>query len=530
MSASLKVLLVEDDVNDRMAVHQVVGDATQPLEIIDADTMAGALEVIESERLDCILIDHELPDGSAVELLRKLERTGHQIPVVVLTSRDDETSALDALELGAQDYLLKSQLDTRSLVRAIRHAARRQEVQVLQHKLVDADRLSAIGRLAAGVAHEINNPACYILANLGFIRENLADIGRLIGDSTEIARLIAESDEAIADSIHGTERICQIVEELRPFSRGTHQEGDELDLNKVVESALALQDNEIRHRARLVKQLGELPSIRGDRAKLSQVAMNLIENATQSIEEGAADRNTITITTSLASGPRGDDVILTVADSGCGIDDETRKHIFEPFFTTKPRGVGTGLGLAVCAESVNQHGGAINVRSAGGKGTTVEVRIPVRAASSEAAAQALDPGLETPPLRVLLIDDDRLVRSGLRRLLTPTHQVIEAQSGSEALELLGDESEEGFDVILCDLMMPEVDGPAVYDQLATKRPEVLDRIVFLTGGAFTTRVRDFIDRVDALVLEKPVSRTQLLDALARTVVRSATDDDDSSRA
>ena len=497
----LRVLLVEDDDVDRLAVHRAVKRGDQPAELVDADSMSAAVAAIQIQAPDCILVDYNLPDGTAAELLSKLEVIGNQAPVIILTGFDDEETALEALKLGAQDYLLKSQLDSRSLWRAIRYAVQRQEVQRLQHRLVHTDRLSAIGQLAAGVAHEINNPACYILANLGFIRESLDDLRDKIEssgtDPKQIEALVAgalsdalaEADEAIADSIHGTERICKIVRELRPFSRIERGELEPVDLNQVVESAINLTGNEIRHRAELVRELTELPRVVGDRAKLCQVAVNLITNATQSIEAGAADKNTITITTDVD----GDQVVLRVSDTGSGIPENVRKRMFEPFFTTKEREVGTGLGLAICAETIRKHGGAIEVESSVGQGTTFTVRIPRNTGLVESARVDSLPSIRPTDLdkaQILLIDDDRLVRTGLRRLLAPPHNVTEAASGASALELL---KESSFDVIICDLMMPEVDGPAVYDQLSSSQPELLDRIVFLTGGAFTpagARLRD----------------------------------------
>ena len=523
----LRLLLVEDDEVDQLAVKRAIAAAKVPCELVVTTSVAEAMDEVLANHVDCALVDYALPDGNAVSFLQKVSNIEKRIATVILTGLDDRATALTALEQGAQDYLLKSDLGSESLWRSIHYAMARQKLAVLERRLVDADRLSAIGQLAAGVAHEVNTPACYILANLGFIRDCLSDIRSVYGEITTAAEASAEiqsilkdsksasnlletleeTESAIGDCVQGTERICKVVSELRPFSRIEHSEVEELNVNGVINSALSIAQTEIRHRATLDKQLGDVPNIVGDRAKLTRVFVSLATNAAQAIEEGAADKNSLTVTSKLV----GDAIIITFTDTGVGIPQDQLAHIFEPFYTTKSREIGTGLGLAIAAETVRKHAGDVSIVSRVGHGSTFTVRIP------------LDTGLLSPVrdrdaltdlnARVLLIDDDKMVRSGLRRLLTPPHEVVEAESGSDALEVLA--GDRFFDVIICDLMMPEVDGPTVYESLRRSAPDLLKRIVFLTGGAFTPRVKEFMETVKAPILQKPIGRDGLLAAVAQ---------------
>jgi two-component system NtrC family sensor kinase len=225
--------------------------------------------------------------------------------------------------------------------------------------------------------------------------------------------------------------------------------------------------------------------------------------------EGRADHNRIAVSTE----DRGDVLVLVVEDTGHGIPAELRERIFEPFFTTKPTGRGGGLGLSVCLEIVRLHGGTITVESEVGRGSRFEVRLPLdnglaprpRAEPSAAPARRR--------ARILIIDDDALVLRGLGRMLSSDHEVVMANGGQEGLEILA--ADRRFDVILCDLMMPTTDGPQVHATLAERAPELLPRLVFCSGGAFTPRARAFLGSVENEVLGKPMRRDELLGVIAK---------------
>jgi len=266
--------------------------------------------------------------------------------------------------------------------------------------------------------------------------------------------------------------------------------------------------NEIKYRARLVKDFAPTPPVAGNEGRLCQVFLNLLLNAAQSIEGGAAAENEIRVSTRAKKGY----VVVEIADTGCGMDDETVGRIFEPFFTTKPPGVGSGLGLPICRNFVESHGGDISVESAPGRGSRFEIRIPVERKGIALADPSLAP---RPPFeaprrgRILLIDDEELVAKSIARVLGRDHEVVTAPSGAEGMNILT--RDEGFDLVLCDVMMPTVSGMDVYEWLKERSPEIARRMVFVTGGVFTAEAVEFRESVPNPWIEKPIDPGRLRD-------------------
>jgi signal transduction histidine kinase len=236
----------------------------------------------------------------------------------------------------------------------------------IQQRLRIADRMASVGMLAAGVAHEINNPLAYVTANLGYLGEALKRLDPgTIDNAAELGDVLEEAHE-------GCERIRQIVRDLKMFSREDEAPSRPVELKRVLESSINMAWNEIRHRARLVKDFTEVPPVLAKESRLGQVFLNLLVNAAQAIPEGGADRNEIRVT--LRS--EADRVLVEVRDTGSGIPPETLPRIFDPLFTTKPVGIGTGLGLSISHSIVRGMGGEITVDSVIGKGTTFTVSLP----------------------------------------------------------------------------------------------------------------------------------------------------------
>jgi two-component system NtrC family sensor kinase len=260
--------------------------------------------------------------------------------------------------------------------------------KALEQRLIQADRLAALGTLAAGVAHEVNNPLSYVSSNLNFIAENLGAVRRALRgadgplDVEHAERLLAECAEALSEACEGASRIRHVVGDLKTFARGQDKAEGLADVKRAIESSLSLVMLELRHRARLNKQLEDVPPVRGNESRLAQVFLNLLINAVQAIEEGAPDRNEV----DLHMREEGPWVVVEIQDSGHGIPPDLLKLIFDPFFSTKPVGVGTGLGLSICHGIVTGMGGEILVESTVGRGTCFRVKLPACGTGSVAQA------------------------------------------------------------------------------------------------------------------------------------------------
>jgi signal transduction histidine kinase/CheY-like chemotaxis protein len=381
-----------------------------------------------------------------------------------------------------------------------------------QAQLIEADRLASLGTLAAGVAHEINNPLSYVLLNLDLVIREAAV-------SAPAAPFAARLREARA----GVERVRLIVQDLKSFSRSDTERRVPTDVRRVLDSTIEIAANEIRHRARLIRTYEEVPAVEADASRLGQVFLNLLVNASQAMVEGDASRNEIRVGTRTDAAGH---VVVEIADTGAGVAPELLSRIFEPFFTTKPVGVGTGLGLSICRDIVTALGGDITVESTIGAGTTFRVVLP---ASHAPAAIVDEPtpvpvtsaGQPTVPSsrlrgRVLVVDDEPALASALARSIERDHDVVVLSSGREALELL--RRDDAFDVILCDLIMPQVTGMDLYEQLSRQTPALADRIIFMTGGTFTSRAREFLAKVGNPALDKPFDLSTL-SALLRARTR-----------
>jgi signal transduction histidine kinase len=361
-----------------------------------------------------------------------------------------------------------------------------------QEQLLISDRMASIGMLAAGVAHEINNPLAAVLANLELATE-------IFGQANGIgANDIPGVIEMLNDAREAADRVRQIVKDLKIFSRHEDDRVGSVDLPRMLESTLRMAWNEIRHRATLVRRFGDTPKVKGTESRLGQVFLNLVVNAAQAIPEGNARSHTITITTGMDGS---DHVFVEINDSGGGMSPETLRQIFTPFFTTKRQGEGTGLGLTISHRIISGLGGTIRVESNLGQGTTFRVSLPV--ADRDVAARVRKPSHAPTAnrVRVLAIDDEPMITTAIRRILGADHDVDVATDGHHALELL--RGDLGYDLILCDLMMPQMTGMDFYDQVQALRADHMERIVFMTGDAFTAAARTFLDQVPNQCIEKP---------------------------
>ncbi len=374
----------------------------------------------------------------------------------------------------------------------------------LQQRLLLAERMSAIGTLTASIIHEIKNPLTFVWNHLRSLRKSAAEL------SEEAAELLDEAYD-------GAERIRAISNEIGILSHGGDgAEVETVNLKQALDSAIRIAQPEVQHRASVVREYedGRL-FVRGSRTRVSQVFLNLIVNAAQAIEPGDRAQNTITIR---ARSTEKGHVCIEVQDTGPGIPPQLLRRIFDPFVTTKPAGRGTGLGLSICRRIVHSLEGTIELQSHPGQGTVARVVLP-KAARSQRPLTVPPPSISAirravgGKLSILVVDDEPVIARLIQKALVD-HDVTTASDGREAVALMG---EKAFDVILCDLIMPEMTGMDVYRAALQRATPMNDRIVFMTGGAFTQRARDFLESVPNMRIEKPFD----LGHLERTIYEAA---------
>ncbi|HET8935190.1 MAG TPA: response regulator [Polyangiales bacterium] len=501
---SLRILLVEDSPDDAEIVLAALRHGGYEAEWTRVDNAENMRTALRDQRWDLVLCDYAMPRFDALSALEVLKAEELDIPFIIVSGTMGEETAVGAMKAGAQDFFSKDRLARlpAAIDRELREARMRAEQRQMQDRMLLSDRLVAVGTLAAGVAHEINNPLAYVIGNIEFAIEQLNNMRETLG--------VAEALAALRQAREGTERIRVTARDLKVFCRTDEAARTSVDLERVLESAIRMAWNEIRHRAHLVRDFSPLQHVDGNENRLGQVFLNLLINAAQAIGSGRADQHEIRVTTRCHGGR----VIVEVSDTGPGMPPEVHKRLFEPFFTTKPIGVGTGLGLSICHGIVSDLGGSIRVDSKVGTGTRVRVELPV-GTISDANQTSAPAGSPTRGARILMVDDEPALCQLVERLLKPEHEVVARTAPRAALELLSVDAE--FDLILCDLMMPKMTGMDFYAELSRTAPELAKRIVFMTGGAFTSGASKFLESVPNRRLDKPFSTDALRATIARMI-------------
>jgi len=382
----------------------------------------------------------------------------------------------------------------------------------LKASLALADRMASVGTLAAGVAHEMNNPLTYVTANLAHARDVIERTAALRGAPAEVSSLMGQLRGALDDALQGADRVARIVRDLKTFSRDDESRRP-VDARAALESALQLARGEIKRRARIVRDLQPVPPVDASESRLGQVFLNLLVNAAQAIPDGAAERNEIRV----ASGVHDGWVEISVEDTGCGIPPDVLGRIFDPFFTTKPVGTGTGLGLAICHEIVAAFGGEIGVDSEVGQGSRFTVRL--QPSRPSAAAPGPPPPAAPAPVeprraRILVVDDEQLVAEAIERVLSEHHDVVAVGSGRAALARL---AESRFDVVVCDLLMPEMSGADFWAELHRRDPALAACTVVVTGAGLLDDARNAMGGFAGPIIEKPFTAADLRAAVGQVL-------------
>jgi signal transduction histidine kinase len=373
----LSVLLLDDDPAERIALRRILRRYPGDLSLREVLSVGELRAALPDGRFDCLLLEEGALERDRTDLLRELiSARDRRVAVIVLTAPGSGADGLRAMCEGADDYLVKDRLDDDVVLRSIRYATERRRSEILRDQLWRLDRVSSVGRLATDFVHEINNPLATIIGNLSSLGPQPTDLVRSLGlkvaDAVKLDQLCVMLDECLAASEH----VAGLVRDLRTLSHPDDRPLGLVSLQKTIESAANLSAHQLRGRARLIRDYGDAPAVRGSSQRLMQVFVNLLSNAAQAIPPGHEKQNEVRVATYTDAAGR---AVAEVTDTGPGIAPGDRLHLFEPFFTTKPVGEGTGLGLSISRGIIRALGGELELDPAKDAGATFRVILPAAA-------------------------------------------------------------------------------------------------------------------------------------------------------
>jgi two-component system cell cycle sensor histidine kinase/response regulator CckA len=507
-SKPLRVLLVEDSPQDAELIAWELRRAGYDVTLTTVSQAAELTAALQRQRWDLILSDYKLPGFSAVDALRAMHEHNVDLPFIIVSGSVGEEQAVEAMREGAHDYVMKGNMTrlTAVIERELRDYARREQHRRVEAQLHQAQKMEEIGQLAGGIAHDFNNLLTAILAYSESVLSQLPRDNPLRLEVSEIQR--------------AGERAATLTRQLLAFGRRQVLKPQVVDLDTIVGNVEQLlrrvigEDIELRTTTSSMSADGA--RVKVDVTQMEHVMLNLAVNARDAMPSGGR----LTIGTEAvelheagpdpraATLPAGPYVMLTVTDTGCGMDEETRARAFEPFFTTKEAGKGSGLGLAMVYGIVQQSGGSVWIDSTPGQGTTFHVYLPRVTAAADATADAAPTaaslsGHET----ILMVEDDELVRQiSVLTLERQGYHVLVARDGAEALAR-AQEYQGPIHLLITDVIMPRLSGQDLAASMRTSFPQL--RVLYISGYADEGPARRTVADPDAFFLQKPFIATAL---------------------
>lgn len=499
------VLLIEDNPGDARLIQEMLAEAQYAsFNLQCVNQLSTGLERLADGGIDLVLLDLSLPDQYGLDTFTRTHTQAPNVPIILLTGLHDEALASKALQEGAQDYLIKGQIDSSLLVRSMRYAVERKRAE---YTLFQAQKMESLGVLAGGVAHDFNNLLAAILGQVSLAQTKLP------ADSPAHAN--------IGKAVKAAERAADLARQMLAYSGRGQFESRPMDLNTLIQENLHLFEVAVSKNVQLHSALADtLPLIEADHGQMQQVVMNLILNAAEAIEERAGTVTVVTSTQEIHADsephrqhigdplPPGCYVALEVRDDGCGMDTDTLSRIFDPFFTTKF--TGRGLGLAAVLGIVRGHRGGLYVNSQIDKGTTFKLLFP---ASDAAPKGPTTVDAETNPVRgvILVIDDEEPVREVITDILESEGlQTINATHGAAGIALYREKMAD-ISLVLLDWSMPGMSGEETFSELQKINPDV--RVLLSSGYAQEDATRRFEGKGLVGFVHKPYSTRKLVNMI-----------------
>jgi signal transduction histidine kinase len=501
----LRVLIIEDNPADAELLELELLRGGYLPDLCRVQSAAEMQAALDEREWDLVLSDFTLPGFTGFHALEVLKASGQDIPFILISGSAGDDVAVTAMRAGAHDFFTKGSLAL--LVSAIQRELREAELRAVsraqREQLHRNEKLAALGTLMAGVAHELNNPLSVIMHQATLLQTALGSDPR----QARAARIL-----------YAVNACSQIVRNFLALARHEPPRQVPVSINEVINAAIdllayGLRTDDIELELDLA---AELPAVEGDPQQLERVIINLVTNAQYALRSRPLPRR-IVIRSHLDSS--GAQLLLQVSDNGEGIPPEIRSRIFDPFFTTKPAGEGTGLGLSLCHGIITAHQGEIAMSDEVETGTTVVIKLPVASNARVACAASDDTESSSPPSRILVVDDNAEVAAGFREILVAQGHHVDTELTSRAALpriLTG-----AYALVMADIRMPDLDGPALYREVMARSPELAKTFLFITGDTFSRDRDAFLKETQAVYLAKPCTYEEVEDAVAKALQRSS---------
>ncbi|MBI4676741.1 MAG: response regulator [Elusimicrobia bacterium] len=514
MAKPLRVLVIEDSEEDTLLLVRQLRQAGYEPAWKRVDGPESMAEALGEGPWDILISDHSLPHFNALKGLEIIKERGLDLPVIILSGTIDEAEAVAAMRAGASDFISKEHTARLlpAIERELREAEARRAARQVSEQFRQSQKLEAVGRLAGGVAHDFNNLLTTIMGNCEFLLEATA-----AGDPKrkDLEEIRAAGQKAAA-----------LTRQLLAFSRKQILQLKVLDLNAVVADSERLLRRLIGEDIALRVAMGkDLPPIKADPGQIEQVVMNLAVNARDAMPRGGkltiatsnyvVDENHPRVEFDVKPGPH---VMLSVSDTGCGMDETVRPRIFEPFFTTKELGKGTGLGLSTVYGIVKQSAGCVCVQSRPGEGTTFKICFPAASGPAEPLAKEAAPRSLKGSETILVVEDDEKVRALVKRILSSRgYLVLAAADGDEALRISA-ERRDAIHLVITDVVMPRMSGADLAREIRKSRP--MAKVLYLSGYTDDVIAERGILKPGIRLLQKPFD-ADILCRRVREAIESA---------